>query len=185
MLLNNNSLNLNKLYEMKYKTFSKFDNLKKFSNKDTYIHNLDRYILHTLEEMAEVQLDEDDREESIDVLLYLGTIYSFISKTLENSYDVYSSKFNKVTIIDVNYKEDEQEIMNNIFIKLMQIRRKFPERKWHKNITVDSEKHKERLIESKELLEECITLISMIIKNKCEDENEFNQLIEEKHNKLH
>ena len=184
MILNNNSLNLNKLYEMKYKTFSKFDSINKFRNKDTYIHNVDKYILHTLEEISEVFTDEDEREELIDVLLYLGTIYSFILKTMETKYDIYINDYHKIELEETT-KSKEKYLFNDVFMNLMEIRRKFPERKWHKNDTVSGRDHKKRLKESKKIIEESMSIVAGVILDKCIDENEFNKLVSKKHNKLH
>ena len=130
-----------------------------------FINNYDRYLLHCIEEISEVRdaiLTHKDineiREELVDVLMYLGTMTSLVQlnmeryemKTRENfelQYLTYVDHFNSTMLFDKSQKPlITSDVPVTIDLKLMEVihllieeRRMFPQRKWHKPSVNDSE----------------------------------------------
>lgn len=127
-------INMEGLFNRQMKIFNRYDSIKKsFDMKDSFefIKNLDRYILHAIEEVYEFyDTSNSSNSELVDIFNYLVTINAIlfsitnvIPKTLYVPMKTYSSEF------DVNI------ILHEINSKLIKVRRLFPERKWHKNET--------------------------------------------------
>lgn len=104
-----------------------------------FIHRFDRYILHCLEEIVEAReeirkspVSMETIKELIDILMYLGTMNSIIKINL----DYFQMKTQDIIELDV-YRitrtpaQIDVELMN-ISELLVEQRRLFPQRKWHK-----------------------------------------------------
>ncbi len=111
-----------------------FDNIEEsFDIKDPYkfIQNLDKYILHTIEEVIEY-FDSvyTMKDEVVDIFNYL----------LSNAAILYKVR-GRIKIVDFDNQKfvNEQDInvlLLEIISNLIAIRRLFPERKWHNNETI-------------------------------------------------
>ena len=179
--------------------WTKYDSLEKGlslkASEKEFINNFDRYILHTLEEVYEVQdAKKDDNksftdylEELVDVTMYTGTMYSIVN---ENFRELYSQEeyyfFSKtreeieIKCIDLPLDQLCLKVLNNLIIT----RTFFKKRKWHKiSEEMDLNQKKSALEQVEKLLFETIMLLLGFIKNEIRDQNYgMNSLIEVKQN---
>lgn len=177
-----------------YFKFRKFIEKQREINKkfptpfEKKVDRIDKLILNVLEEVYEEEVeygvieynnDTNDinkynkwMEETVDVIMYLGSLYNEINDlkvdNIEEKIQVDINNFIYVTNIDINY----------VLLGLMEIRRKFPERKWHKPITeIDKNRDYDSLVIIK------YTIINIIEDNFFEYEpylKEFDKKIFEK-----
>lgn len=129
-LQNNNNVykfKLGSFLDAQYLIADKYmDKLEIYKDMDV----LDKYILHTMEEIWEVKHAEDELEfyeELSDVIMYLGSMYSILS--FRNKLDVNKEEDMFLTATNVNSNFSVSDIVDEI----ISIRRFYPERKWHKN----------------------------------------------------
>ena len=129
-LQNNNNVyrfRLGKFLDAQYLIADKYmDNLEIYKDMDI----LDKYILHTMEEIWEVKHAEDSLEfyeELSDVIMYLGSMYSILS--FRNKLDVNNEEDMFLTANNFNPNFNVSDIIDEI----ISMRRFYPERKWHKN----------------------------------------------------
>jgi hypothetical protein len=146
-------LDFEKFFEMQFQIFNKFDKYKDYCllneeiNARIFISRLDKYLIHTIEEIAEAKIEiniNDNKNlitELCDVLLYTGTAGSILFenyKDLEDS-DYIKNKLNP-TLLNYNFeipkKEKDLNKIDNYLLEILLdicfVRRIFPERKWHK-----------------------------------------------------
>jgi len=137
------TFNLKEFSSFQYKTATKYEPKEDFiciqkGSKD-FISRFDRYILHCLEEIVEAReeirrnpVSKDAMLELIDVLLYLGTMNAIIKINLDyfqmNTTDVF-----KLDYYSANRTVDQMDVkLMDISELLIEQRRLFPQRKWHK-----------------------------------------------------
>lgn len=122
-----------------------------------FVEALDKYYLHFIEELVEFQTevnksDEGNEyemiEELCDILLYADSILSFLKEAQNDISQMLNIEY-KITIpqclvIEIPTfplaKGIPDFIMNGIMMPMINARREFPERKWHKeHISTDTE----------------------------------------------
>lgn len=132
---------LNKFIDGQDKIWTKYDSIEQgldlIKSEKDFINNFDRYIVHTLEEIYEVSEArdvEDMVEELIDVLMYLGTMYAIVRENAKlNFSDVrFKTTFQNELINPTTDTHTFEEMTSMILFDLMNIRRLFNKRKWHK-----------------------------------------------------
>jgi hypothetical protein len=101
---------------------------EKFKFDGRGIDLIDKYLFQVIEEIQEVNAIEEDcyakHEELIDVMMYLGSTYFTIS-----NFNSYSRKI----IVRRNNKMQIKNLMDDVFSSIINARRMYPERKWHKS----------------------------------------------------
>jgi hypothetical protein len=107
----------------------------KFAQTDVEgIDLIDKYILQTLEEIHEaiervrrnnIYDKRNISEEIIDVAMYLGSTYYTVNTGMRPTFDT-------IYITDNSDFRDSEAVLNDISTTLMNARRMYPERKWHK-----------------------------------------------------
>jgi hypothetical protein len=99
----------------------------KFKFEGKRIDVIDKYLFQIIEEIQEVNAIEEDvyakYGEVVDVLMYLGSTYYVFSG--------FNSFSNRI-IVRKNNKMKIKPLMDDIFSTLINARRMYPERKWHK-----------------------------------------------------
>jgi hypothetical protein len=110
-----------------------FYEFRAMGNQKELIRRLDKYILHTVEEIAET-MDETEHTEShlsemVDIILYAATITSILKLCLKNNGTQYFGR----NILPNAGDSYDKDYMNNALRFIVGIRRNYPERKWHKS----------------------------------------------------
>jgi hypothetical protein len=139
------ALKLDGFAAMQSKILEKYENLSDVSMGITkvsmrhFVGKLDRYILHTVEEIAELnlaldELQEEPEEEAVDVLLYSGTIAA-ISRHNEILLAIDTTGIpGEACSLRRSSRPDLGELERLsmcVLVDLVSMRRLFPERKWH------------------------------------------------------
>jgi len=129
-------LNKKEIFKRQTIIFNFYDDIKNFSLSDgkNLVNNLDKYILHSIEEIIEYfNTTFTDVEEFIDIVNYISTLGAIIY--------LLGKKYNVELENESNIKLDKS-IKTKMLIhvlsltsieSLIEIRRKIPHRKWHKN----------------------------------------------------
>jgi NTP pyrophosphatase (non-canonical NTP hydrolase) len=155
-----------KLFENQTKILLKYEKVEDIYLTEGYISQkqfialLDRYMMHLLEEVGEVNEEttaERIEDETIDVLLYLGTIGSIFTFNLDD--------LAIKSIVEI--KPSLQSVMNfdlnrEVVDYIRRIRKEYPHRKWHKSYDIHSRAEMRRIlykqtIETKILAERIFT----------------------------
>lgn len=135
--------NLKSFLEKQALIWTKYDSLDKGlslrTSEKNFINNFDKYILHTLEEVHEFLQEynnsisttkEDIINELIDVLMYLGTMNSIIEYNYKEFNNISSPSKD---ILTINIKFSDPDILcEEILYYLIEVRRLYNKRKWHK-----------------------------------------------------
>jgi hypothetical protein len=192
-------MDLNKFTKMKFEVFKKYDDFEKVNlsliGGKNFINALDRYILHTIEEVVEADdcffenckmFESDFVEELNDIIQYSGTIRSFLvenilyyNKKTGSSIEILE---NIKIIIDDNSILNHETLFMNVINKLSHIRMLFPERKWHKpSPELTEEMIGERLSSSIILLDRAIKSLITFLVIIYEDCGHINNLLYDKH----
>jgi hypothetical protein len=102
----------------------------KFKFDGEGIDLIDKYLFQIIEEIQEVNASDEEYvlEELIDVMMYLGSAYYVF-----NSFHSY----NTVTITKQNNSLSIKSVMDDVFSSIINARRMYPERKWHKTYSED------------------------------------------------
>jgi len=189
-----------------FNIFNKWENIQDYQkyNSKEFIDHLDKYILHTIEEIIESKEELDGvnfdnfTNEMCDITLYLGTVSSILYTLIntktgikdEYSLDLYlTEKYNNnleksLNLYLLNY--DSSHLYDFILLKavenLINIRRLWPERKWHKKYKEPSqEEFLERLVENfKQIINTIELIISSLVLIKSPEDINKNLLA--KHN---
>lgn len=133
-------------------------NQSKINNKfpcpeKTVIKIIDSFIMHITEECFEVDYTTDTLEEYqfeiIDAIMYIGSLFNDLLKEYDvKDIEILKETFKpiKVSLVQrIKPKFDAWEIIS----ELIRIRRKFPERKYHKPYKeISKEEHQKRIFES-------------------------------------
>ena len=175
--------NLRNFLNIQEKIWTKYDkeeNVVIMNNTEkNFINNLDKYLLHTTEEVMEAYEEslktefEEDKfiEEVIDVLMYTGTMVSILERSVITK-EIYVPNIFE----DVVYEDDIQTCLMCIMKNMIDLRRLFPARKWHKPYTEKSEiENRERIIKSIEFLKHNIKIVLSILFKY--DEEKVNNII--------
>lgn len=196
--INAASFNIYTFFRKQMEIFTKYDSLKNFVEdkklSDRFIQQLDRYILHTIEEVVEV-LDVSSGftynkskcvEELIDVLMYTGTMGGIIDASLYKIRGEDVPKDITIPIVTTKYNKDNEikegllkGVLLEVISYLIEIRRLFPERKWHKpHPECDVETQIERLEKALNLIKGiCCMILNTVLRVKTMEEIE-NQILD-------
>lgn len=125
-------VDMQKLYETQKVIFNKW----RADLPDSPIQNINNYTLHTIEELYESENAPgpmEKLEETIDSFMYLMSSIS--------AYEL-DPKFNKSVELETLYLDSDTlyrdvPTVQDIINKLMDVRRMYPERKWHKPFNPD------------------------------------------------
>ena len=189
-----------------YNIFKKWEDIKDYQNYNSkeLINNLDKYILHTIEEIIESKEELDGinfdnfTNEMCDIVLYLGTVSSILYALInikteikdEYSLSLYlTEKYNdnlekSLNLYLLNYENNH--LYDIILLKavenLINVRRLWPERKWHKKYKEPSQEELlERLVENfKQIINTIELIISSLILIKSPED--INKNLIAKHN---
>lgn len=126
-------------------------------NGISYINNINNYFLHIMEEVWEVKNAPNLEErlgELVDVLMYLGSTVNCFDGVDDKL--LYLLRREKL-IFSTDYVEsDEYKNVNDILVEL---RREYPERKWHKPYNNEDINHLERSSSTTLALQKAITCV--------------------------
>jgi len=167
-------------------------------NCQWFSNHLDKYILHTIEEVIEA-LDEYQKgsnplsfeNEIIDIINYLGTIGSILELYLNKNHIYFNEKID-ISDTPISYDYYDMTFLD-IISDLIFMRRLNPERKWHKpHPCIDKEKFIDRVKKIRASMvnihNDAINLLVDTLRHtlSCENEigilNDLNRKIIEKHN---
>lgn len=121
---------LKKFLKRQYRIYSKYkDNMRLFDN-NVFFYKLDLYLGQILEELSEYKVAvgiSEKKKELVDVIMYIGSTISMIE-------DEYKDELNYNLSETIIIFDNEHDVVSEIFDNIYSIRRKFDERKWHKEI---------------------------------------------------
>lgn len=165
-MIKNNVFNLEQFLANQKLIWTKYDSIDENSllqSEKKFINNLDRYILHTLEEVYEVQeayivFDnfEDYISELNDVMMYCGTMLSIVNENLKllNS----EEEFETEITFELS-KMSLQGLCIYTLNQLIKVRTFYKKRKWHKHsIELNKEEKYNTLKQAQFILIELIKL---------------------------
>lgn len=119
-------------FDMEYFLRVQKDISNKWVMPDDDMRNLDSYLLHTIEEVWEskdASTKEEKLGELIDVLMYTGSMKGYIDVVLGEEMKTPL----KLYLSAKDIEEDPDNVnLDGITDSIIEIRRQFPERKWHK-----------------------------------------------------
>jgi len=183
-----------KYVQSKFKIFMKYEkfediNVDYIDNK-LFVKQLDKYLLHTIEEIEEAHteynhtgLSSEFVEELTDILSYTGTTLSFITENLIANFS--GDSVNEHMIIkNTHYNSDYVEgSLLAIMSKIISCRKVFPERKWHKPAPICTSVELEgRLEEISMLLESAMEItLSLLVSTSNRVNINYEKIINEKH----
>jgi hypothetical protein len=173
-----------------FKIFSKYHKPEsmrlEITNASTksFIDYLDKYLLHTLEEVGEafeeyrrIKIGKsnhyDYHMELVDILMYLGTTLSIVEMNA-TLYSVVSNEYKSVVDLDLGYLYNSKELPDTTTRLLtamkyvVDARRCFPERKWHKPIPeVSPAQLNTRIASMVDSLVKAIKIIASMLLSEC------------------
>ena len=140
--------------------------MDKLSN-NTDMEIIDKYILQILEEVWEAKTAKSHGEfvdEILDVAMYTGSFYSVFNKLSESDLESVDERI---------YFTVSERSINTISDDLINLRRLYPERKWHKNEKIPVGKNERFEISKKILLSILETCIIIATDYDEEEANEY------------
>lgn len=192
-------LNVKEFKKKQYCIWSKYeevDNVLLFNiTEKQFINLLDRYIMQVLEEIVETETEFEENGgifnkeyllEVIDTMMYLVTILDILDVNI-CTYQLHMGVVNNTYIPESNIIIEHQEFPYNvqdqlfkIVSNLMNIRRLYSARKWHKpHIILTNEQYLETLINTYKLISDSISITLRMLVH--EDIEYINKLIRDKH----
>jgi DNA polymerase elongation subunit (family B) len=144
----------------------------KFELEAKGIDLIDKYLFHILEEIHEVNNELNEKEkakELIDVIMYLGSTYYTLFQYDDFDYKVITTGIEK---IDVKCTTDK------LFATLINARRMFPERKWHKEYKEENIISDRNVIFSEIIIVQILRIVELLLTNY--DLESINTMIENK-----
>ena len=131
-----------------------------------------------MEEIWEYKNETGRKEklyELVDILMYVGSMLNCFSK---DDYYMYLIREREITIDNSQLKKYNK--IDDITDILIELRRKYPERKWHKPYNEDQINHKDRSIVTSMAAMKCFTIVIGVMLDRGYTIYEINDAISDK-----